>query len=185
MLTVAEAGAWMDAHLTRSAFRLELLPAYDVASDGEDLARYLAGEPEPDPARKEPWLEELRKERAAGIRRYRVHVLTTPLTPYLRYECEWGYTPNAAAGEDICIVDETERGARLTLSVDHDFWLVDGEHVLRMHYDDAGRLLGCEALAGDTVRPYLAAHDAALDAADPFATWWARHPEEQRESRAA
>lgn len=185
MITLEEASEWMDAHLTRSAFRLELLDLYDVASDGGELARYLAGEPGPDPDHKNPWLDHLRRERAAGIRRYRVHVLTTPLTPYLRYECEWGYAPNSSAGEEIYIVDQAERAAPLRLPVDIDYWLTDDQHVLLMHYDPAGRLFGCDPVHGAQAEPYIRARDLALAAAHPFGTWWARHPQEHREHFAA
>jgi hypothetical protein len=185
MITVEQASEWMDVHLTRSAFRLELLDQYEVASDGGEVARYLAGEPGPDLAQKNPWLDHLRRERAAGIRRYRVHVLTTPLTPYLRYECEWGYAPNSNAGEEIYIVDQAEQAAPLVLPVNTDFWLLDDEHVLLMHYDEAGRLLGCEPLPDDQTSVYVKVRDLALAAASPFRTWWARHPQEHREHFAA
>src|SRR5215469_9904425 len=85
VLTALELGEYIDRHLTRSAFRLEVLDRYDVAADGVDFERFLRGEPEPMRERKKPWLDHLRRERASGILRHRVHVLRTPLTDYLRY----------------------------------------------------------------------------------------------------
>jgi hypothetical protein len=128
----AELGRYIDERLTRSAFRLELLDSYEVKDDGDDFARYLRGEPDPTPERKQPWLDRLRREHDAGILNQRVHVLSTPLTDSLRYECEWGYQPNADAGEDIRIVDLTEHPAPHGI-VDHDFWLIDDRHAIRMH----------------------------------------------------
>jgi hypothetical protein len=189
MLTATELGDYIDARLTRSAFRLELLDRYDVESDGVDFARYLRGEPEPTPERKQPWLDRLQREREAGILNHRVHVLRTPLTDYLRYECEWGYAPNAAAGEDIRILDLAERQlpacTRLAHLVDHDFWLIDNRHAIRMHYDDDGRFLGAEPVPDSQLARYQHARDAAIAAAEPFNRWWARHPEEWRANRAA
>jgi hypothetical protein len=49
-----------------TAFRLETLDTYTSAGDGGDVARYLAGEPAPDPERKDRWLSVLRAERAEG-----------------------------------------------------------------------------------------------------------------------
>ena len=185
MISVAEAGPWMRAHLTRSAFRLERLNAYSVPGEADDLARYLRGEPGPDMAKKAVWLETLRRERAAGIRRYRVRVLSRPLAPYVRFECEWGYTLNSGAGEEIYIADRTSRPP-LDLPVDHDFWLLDDDHVLRLHYDDAGTPIGADTYSGAAAAPYRTARDLALAAADlDFATWWAAHPEEWRSHRAA
>jgi len=177
VFTAAELGEYIDARLTRSAFRLELLDCYEVESDGGDFARYLRGEPAPTPARKQPWLDRLQREHEAGIHRYRVKLLSTPLSAYNRYACEWGYALNVAAGEDVRIIDVAERPLPTGL-VDHDFWLIDDRYPIRMHYDPAGRFVGAEP-AGDLSR-YQHARDVALDASEPFTTWWPRHPEEHR-----
>lgn len=169
-----------DERFTRTAFRLEVLDAYAVESDGGEVARYLAGEPEPDAAHKGPFLEVLRAEREAGKLRHRVHVLRTPLTDYLRYECEWGYVPNVEAGEQIKILDLTEV-ARPDGLVDDEFWLLDDEVAFRMIYDDAGEFLGAELT--DDLDRYRRARDVAEAASEDFSTWWARHPEEWRENR--
>jgi hypothetical protein len=50
-------------------------------------------------------MDYLKAEEAAGIRRYRVHFLTSPIGDYLRYECEWGYAYTTAAGEEVTILD--------------------------------------------------------------------------------
>jgi hypothetical protein len=164
-----------------TAFRLETLDAYAAGSDGGDVARYLAGEPAPDPARKEPWLTRLRTERAEGRLRQCVHVLLSPLSPYLRYEMEWGYVPNSEAGQDIRILDLAERPYPDALAgIDHDFWLIDSETVARMTYDDDGRFVEAEILPPGELPRYLAARDAALAAAEPFPSYWDRHPQFHR-----
>lgn len=183
MLDAQQLREFIRAHATRSAFRLELLDAYEVLADGTDFHRYVSGASAPTPERKEPWLTQLRSEKAAGFHRYRVHVLTRPLTPYLAYECEWGYLPNTQAGEDIRIADRTGMSG-LDLPVDHDFWLFDDTHAVAMRYDDRGRFLGAEVLP-DMLLPYRQARDLALAVAEPFTVWWARHPQEWRENRAA
>lgn len=161
-----------------TAFRLETLDTYTSGSDGGDVARYLAGQPAPDPARKGPWLARLRAERAEGRLRQCVHVLRSPLSPYLRYECEWGYGPNSQAGQDIRILDLAERPCPESLAgIDHDFWLIDGETVIRMHYDGDGRFTGAEVLPPAELPRYLAARDAALAAAEPYPAYWDRHPQ--------
>jgi hypothetical protein len=45
----------------------------------------------------------------AGKRMYRVHVLSRPLTDYLRFELGWGFRRNMAAGEEFFILDTTDR----------------------------------------------------------------------------
>jgi hypothetical protein len=164
---------------TRSLFRLEMLPAYDVPTDRGDFPRYLSGEPAPDMERKGRWLDFLRDQRAQGIDRYRVRVLRTPLSDYDRYACEWGYAYNVPAGDDTRVLDLTERPLPSAV-VDHDFWLVDHELPVRMHYDDAGQYLGAEVVDPVELGRYQAARGAAWSVAQPFDEWWSRHPEYHR-----
>lgn len=184
-----ELGAFIDRHFTSDLFRLETLPHYDVSGDGDDLAAYLAGEPGPDMARKGPWLDVIRGEVARGLHTYRVHVVTSPLTPYLRFEFEWGYVHNQAAGEHIRILDLTEQPAPEGLALE-DFWLIagqDGEadRVAQMAYDDAGRFLGAEEAPAADVDRYRQARAAVWTAAIPFDTYWHAHPQYWRDRRAA
>jgi hypothetical protein len=167
----------------RSLFRLETLDRYDVGSDGGDLARYLRGEPGPDMDRKRAWHKVLQADQARGVRNYRVHVVRSPVSPYCRYEMEWGYALNAPY-EDIGILDlaEVERPAGL---VGHDFWLVDDHQAVRMRYDDDGRYLGAEIVAAADLPRYRTARETAWAAAVPFARYWAAHPQYHRGGREA
>lgn len=178
-----ELGAYIDHLFTRTLFRLETLPFYDVDSDGDDYRRFIAGEVGPTMARKQPWLDTLAAERARGLYTHRVHILAPPLTDYLRYECEWGYAYNAEAGEDIRILDLSERPA-LDVVVDHDFWLIDDQHAARMHYTDNGRFQGATPVADRDLHRYREIRDAAWSSAEPFGTWWDRHPEHHRAVKA-
>lgn len=162
-------------------FRLETLSLYDVTSDGDDYRRYLRGEAEPNAAAKQPWLDRLQADTAAGRRWRRVHALTVPLSDYLRYECEWAYTYNVAAGEDVRIIDAATDGL---LGVG-DFFVLDGEHVIRSHYDQAGQFLGAEVVSeASTKAPYLALRDLVWRTAEPFTDWWQWHPEHHRSQAA-
>lgn len=184
MLDVHELGEYINGNFTQTLFRLETLDQYEVVSDGSDVARYLAGELEPDMKRKGPWLERLREDAVQGRYRHRVHVLRSPLGDYLRYECEWGYAYNVRAGEDIRILDLAERRDPGGL-VDHDFWLIDDSRVVRMHYARDGQFLGGEVAPDDTLARYRAARDAAWDAAEPFGSYWATHPQYWRDGHIA
>lgn len=166
-----------------SIFRLETLASYAVGSDGGDFARYLRGEPGPDMERKRTWHKVLQADRDRGVRNYRVHVVRSPISPYCRYEMEWGYAYNTPF-EDISILDlaEVDRPADLA---DHDFFLVDGRTAVRMHYDDDGRYLGAEVLSAADGPRYREAREAAWAAAVPFARYWAAHPQYRRGGREA
>jgi hypothetical protein len=186
MLDEEELGQFVDDHFRTKLFRLETLDHYDVATDDQDFHRYLAGEPAPEASCKEEWLQVLRAEAAAGKHSRRVHVVTGPLSDYLRYEFEWGYVYNAAAGEDIRILDLSGRrlaGAGPLLH--QDFFIIEDEWVLRMQYDHAGRYIGTAVVTGETVAGYVELREAIWDAAQPFAPWWSAHPEYWRRNRAA
>jgi hypothetical protein len=160
---------------TRSLFRLEMEPAYDVPTDGNDFQRYLAGEPGPDMERKQRWLDFLHDQRAQGIYRYRVRVLRTPLSQYDRYACAWGYRYNVQAGDDTRILDLTVQPLPVDLWRWHDFWLVDDERAIRMDYNRQGNFLGAEIIDPDRVDDYRHIRDTAWEAAEPFESWWNRH----------
>lgn len=196
MMGPAELNTWMDQHFTRSAFRLETLQTCEVASDGSDYRRYLDGEPTWTPEGKQPWLDHLPAERARGLRRYRVRIVTRPVTPYTRYECEWGYQPNVAAGEDVRVLDLGDRDLPPGLPDPDrwhfDWWLVEerdgGRHVLRMEYTDDGRFLGTtvagrapDATVSLSVPDFAAVRDRLWSAAEPFTSWWSRHRELHRD----
>jgi hypothetical protein len=179
MLSENELGQYIDQRLTRSAFRLELLDLYDSVGERDYFTRYLKGEPVATLAQGRGWLKQLRAEADAGIHNQRVHVLRTPLTDYLRFECAWGYAYNSQAGEDILILDLAERTLPAGLT-DHDFWLIDNQHAIVMHYSDDGQFVGAEPASSEQVCIYQKAREAAVAAAQPFASWWHAHAEEHR-----
>lgn len=187
MLTIAELDKIISA-ARRSLFRLETLDRYEVPIDGSDFSVYLAGGEQPHNPDKLAWQEHLRAERAAGIWRHRVHLIDTMpgLTDYLRYECEWGYTATAAAGEEIRILDlGTERRPRELIELNHDFWLIDDERVVSMQYNTDATFHSAQLLpAHDTAR-YRAARKIAWDMAEEFTSWWAEHPQYHRANHRA
>ncbi|QXV63508.1 DUF6879 family protein [Amycolatopsis sp. TNS106] len=185
MLDEEQLGDYIDARFTRRLFRLETHDFLDVGSDGDDFQRYLAGQPGPDMARKNAWLDVLRSEVAQGKYTYRVHVVRSPLTDYLRFDFEWGYVHNEEAGERIGILDLAERDAPSEL-INHDFWLIDDEHLVLMHYDDRGRFTGAEPVDDvNELARYQACAQAAWSAAQPFGDYWRGHPDAWRDSHHA
>lgn len=181
MMTAAELRDFIREHFTRTAYRWEALPAYEVASDGNDYGRYLAGGDAPTAERKQPWLNRLAAEKERGLYRHRVRLLHNPLHPYERYECEWGYVPNVKAGEDVRVLHIGEHQLPGEL-VDHDYWLIDDVHPIRMHYGDSGEFLGASVVP-DMIDVYRIARDVCWQAAVPFTDWWANHAEYHRDAR--
>lgn len=182
MMGAAELRAYLDAHFTKTLFRLETLAAYEVASEGSDFARYLAGEPDPTPERRQPWLDRLSAEVSRGQGRRRVHTVTLPLSDYLRFECEWSYALNPH--EDIRILELSAQRPDLQRLVDSaggDFYLVDEEHVIHMHYTSQNQPHGAVADSSPAVvAEYRHIAQALWPEAEPFKQWWAAHPQFHR-----
>jgi hypothetical protein len=166
--------------LLRSAehdlFRLEARDRYEVPSDGGDFGRYMAGEAAPDPDRKAAWQRRLAAEKARGLHRWRVHVVTEPLSDYLRYEFDWGHRLNAHL-EDIRVLALPEMPEGL---LGTDWYLVDDRDVVDMRYDGHDRFTGAVVLPAGEAGPYLLARAEAWERAVPLTEWWDRHPQYHR-----
>lgn len=161
-----ELGRLLDG-FEHTAYRLELLPAYDEDSEKAALASFIAGrEPDIYPGRR-GWLERLRSARDAGKVMQRVHVVAEPLSDYLRFEIGWAYTQSQDAGEDIRILPAGHAPAPVTGAA--DYWLFDSRTMVRMEYDGRGRLdrLYRAADPGEIVAACYA-RDAALHYAVPL-----------------
>ncbi|MGW3113531.1 DUF6879 family protein [Streptomyces sp. NPDC001091] len=156
----------------REAFRLEILDHYNIPSSAENLRAFLAGESQPSDYNA-GWVETVSAATRAGKRMYRVHIVSRPLTDYLRYELGWGYVKNMTAGEEFFILDTTDKSN--PLEGVPDFWLFDENAPVVMNYDEAGTFLGPEFLPAERAAEFVSARDAALAHAEPFPEWWAKH----------
>lgn len=157
-------------------FRTELLPAYEVPTDGSDFQRWLDGATEPNPDIIRRGIDRFAARADAGITSRRVRILSAELTPYERYSCEFGYA-HLYPAEDIRVLRRGEHDVPSVLGV--DYWLLNGRRVLRMHYGEHGSFLGAED-APDLLRQVRREADRLWEAAEPFGTWWARHTELRR-----
>ncbi|MGH3694662.1 MAG: DUF6879 family protein [Pseudonocardiaceae bacterium] len=178
-------GRFIAEHHCTDLLRVQTLDYYGVSSDGEDYRRYLNGESAPTAAGKQEWLDRLRTDTAAGRLRRNVHLVCSPLAPYLRYQFEWCYLPNTAAGQDIRVLDMTDIPAAVALLEVGDLAVVEGRHVARLRYDPNGSYQGAVAVGDDAAVGYLALAEVAWSLATPFATWWAEHPQYHRGHTAA
>lgn len=129
-----------------SAFHLETHQTYEVSEEDERLRAFRQGLPRPERSiRTTPWLRRIAVTTAGGKCWGRVHVVTHPLSEYLRYQLI-GYVESQAVGEEIRLAD---RGAYPELAdLGPDFWLFDadtpGAFGARLHFDAVGHLLGIE-----------------------------------------
>ena len=125
--------------------RLETLQNYGNSGEDPALAAFLAGQPHLITPAKREWTALVRERRAAGCVMQRVHVVTEPITDYLRFELTWGYQPNVDAGEDIRIVP-VPMGQQWPPELPErtDFWLFDFSVLYALRYHQNGAWLVTE-----------------------------------------
>jgi hypothetical protein len=146
------------------AWRLETLPVYRVPQEAEEFSRFLAGERFPGPY-EDSWTEMIRQRKETGGSVGRVHIVTRPLSDYLRFEFERYYRHQAPIGEDIRILDVTER--ENPLPGVQDFWMFDRSTVVLMHYEGDGTQIGRELYEGDPA-PFIEYQRIAIAESVPF-----------------
>jgi len=158
----------------RDAFRLETLDDYSRSGNTDAYEMFRAGEPQPDNYNAE-WVAELRSLTSQGKRVYRVHVLTRPLTEYLRFELGWGYRKNMTGGEEFFILDVTD--APNPLAGAPDFWLFDSVDTAVMEYDENGSFRGAKVLPAAQAETFIRLRETALAHAELFTEWWEKYGE--------
>ncbi|MFF7816007.1 DUF6879 family protein [Streptomyces sp. NPDC007945] len=153
--------AWADKFKTfqTEAWRLETLPQYLVPQEAEEFAAFRAGARFPGPY-EDAWTAMVRTRNVG-----RVHIVTRPLTDYLRFEFERYYQHQAPAGEDIRILDVTDRPNPLPDV--HDFWMFDRSTVVLMKYEADGTQIERELYEGDPA-PFLEYQRIAIAESVPF-----------------
>ncbi|UXY32604.1 DUF6879 family protein [Streptomyces sp. HUAS TT20] len=146
------------------AWRLETLPEYRVPQEEEEIRAYLAGERIDPHTYSDAYTEDLGRVRREGKSKGRVHIVTRPLTTYLQYEF-MHYRPHVWAGDDIRIMDVTDR--ENPLAGVQDFWVFDKKEVVLMHYEADGTQISREVHEGD-VTPFMEYQRIALAESVPF-----------------
>lgn len=149
--------------MEQEAWRLETLPVYRVPQETEAIGRFLAGEPVTRDAT-QPWFDRVKAYVADGRSVGRVHIVTQPLSDYLRFEFEH-YRHNVEAGEAVRILDVTNRANPLTGV--QDFWMFDRSQVVLMHYERDGTQISREVYEGDP-EPFREYQRIALAKSVPF-----------------
>lgn len=167
-------GAFMDAHLCRagtSVWRMECAPHFD---GDPEFDRWRAGEPAgPGKAR---WLQRLRDDDAAGIEHRRVRIFSSDMSDYERYAVQRGHGPNHAAGERHVVLRAGEHEIPDDL-MQCEYWIVNGSIAVLSYYDARGVFVGAGWLDRERSRPFLDDWQRAVTAAEPWDSWWAKHPE--------
>jgi hypothetical protein len=122
-----------------SAFRLETRQLYTTDAEAGVFAAWRADGriPDADDPLIAGWTQIIRAHTESSAQMRRVHVVSQPLTEYLRFELALQRIYSVPAGEQFRVVDAA---AYPDLAAADDFWLLDNRVEVRLIYDDAGRL---------------------------------------------
>ncbi|GAA1445225.1 DUF6879 family protein [Nocardiopsis tropica] len=148
------------------AWRLEVQPTYTMPGEADSFSSFLRGEPKPE-GHNARWHERVEGYRAEKKYVGRVRIVRQPLTDYQRYQFAWGIPGNLAAGEDIRVLDLTDRDLGLP---DFDFWMFDEARIVRLNYRPDGTQINRE-LVDDDPAAYREWKRIAIEASVPFATY--------------
>jgi hypothetical protein len=155
-----EADAWQAyfRDYRRSAWRLEVQPTYTMPGEQVGLALFRAGKGKP-ADHNAAWHKTVRNNAEAGKTMGRVRVVRRPLTEYQRYQLAWGIPGNIEAGEDIRILDLTDRDLGLPTQ---DFWFFDDATVVHLNFRPDGTLIDRELIENPDLDQYRRWRDTAL-----------------------
>ncbi|MGH3514130.1 MAG: DUF6879 family protein [Pseudonocardiaceae bacterium] len=107
----------------------------------------------------------------------RVHVVTEPLSDYIRWELSWGYEPGTTAGEDVRIIPVSIGEWPIVVRC-ADFWLFDDAELYDMHYAPTGAWLGVErVLDRRRIERARQCREASLRIAVPWRQYVVGRPE--------
>lgn len=159
----------------REAFRLELQDRYVEAEEADLFAAFLRGE-RPVPTETVPefreWYDRIADHTRNGRTVERVRVQQSPPTDYQRFE-RWLDQWNTGAGERMWYMTRLRayEVGLLPDAGDTDWWLLDSERLIVMHFDRDGHRIKNELVIDDeTVRRACEWRDLALRHSDRHGT---------------
>ncbi|MGH3983773.1 MAG: DUF6879 family protein [Pseudonocardiaceae bacterium] len=156
----------------RSCFRLETLQCYRGSGEDDSIQAFLAGRtPQPHPGKQE-WMALVGAAVRDGRTMQRVHVVTEPLTDYVRFEVAWSYAHSVSAGEDVRIIPLAECEPWPADVPLNDFWLFDDTQLFGMRYGADGTWIGVAHLTDpDAALVACQQREAAMRLAQPWAAY--------------
>jgi hypothetical protein len=130
-----------------TAFRLELQTQYLEPEEDEILSAFLRGDPGDPAAVYQTWYDQVAEHVQSGKTVERVRVHQHPPTDYQRFE-RWLDRWNIQAGETMRYLtwQQAHDIGLLPAAGNTDWWLLDSERLVVMHFDDDGHRIRNELI---------------------------------------
>jgi hypothetical protein len=168
VITLDQLGRDFTGLFRRRVFRLEILDFYDAENEREPYTRFLAGE-HVDPAWRKPWQGLVHGVCQSGRIMQRVHVVSEPVSDYIRFSLLHGYPYSVQAGEDVRILGRAQSDGMCSQG---DWWLFDDSPAAMLLYDGSGAVERVEMNDDPAVLAGLCnVRDEALRLAVPLARY--------------
>ena len=135
-----------------SLWRWEQQPAYWVGYERQQFDEFLAGRPRPPTEAPDlaNWMNQVAEQTGQGMTIGRVRIVDDPITDYQRW-MRWMDRWNRAAGEVIDYLGRPrlDRIGPPPFAPAADWWFVDEERLVIMHFDGTYRRVGAEVLVDE------------------------------------
>lgn len=136
------------------AYRLEVLPQYDVTNEKLSFDLYLKNKNIKDHPDKD-WLNLISDKTKEGKKIKRIRIIDKKLNDYQKYELQC-YKYNVLAGEEILILLRFDYEKIKSDVSNQDFWLFDNNLVVKINYDSKGKFKGIEKITNSNeVKEYV------------------------------
>lgn len=148
------------------AFRLELLPEYEVDEEKEYFKKFKQDTSLSAPIDfNKEWLEliAIKTRQNTHINRVR-YIDKNNITDYLLFEIKWGYSENIKAGENIYEINSVNSDVfTKRVPLFQDFWLFDNKTCIIMEYDNSGRFIGISKVDNKYLEDYIGLKNYLID----------------------
>ena len=151
-----------------SAFRLETLQLYAVDYEEIPFKDFMQGKERYTHAVQSEYIDMVSKHVNSGRSMSRVHIISEPLSDYVRFEILWPYADNVQAGEDVRLLPIKQNNWPENIPKE-DFWIFDSKLVAVMNYDHEGRFLEAKLLhESHDIEKYLEIEESAVRSSIPY-----------------
>lgn len=161
---------------SKEVFRLETLDEYKVDEEVEEFERYRSGKYSFDKLKKisegglSNYLQVIKNAKDRGVNIFRIHIVTVPLTKYLKFEIETGYYISENYGEKVFLINRNDLNKvnnlnELEIS---DYWMFDEKYVLPIKYDKEGRFIEFQGPITENIEKYIYTKNKLLPLAKDY-----------------
>jgi hypothetical protein len=167
----------------KETMKLELPDEYNYDAERETFEEFKkTGKVERAYKRLQGWLDQLKELKSRGVKLRRVHVVSLPLSMYLKYEIQY-YRLYNGIYEDVRLIERAEFNSiqkQAELTLDNDFFIMDDRVMFFTIYEKLTKTKFGNLIAGEKiddvkqVKRYATFYNKVFNAATPMEDFLAK-----------